>query len=296
MKNLNEVPFVISTDSGCDLSIELCKEKGIIPLFMNYIDGENAVVDTMQQADIVKFYKRMGDEAKMFKTSAVNIQEAYDFLKSLLEYNKPIIHISLGSGISGTYNNFVAAKEMLDEKHPGNEIYLIDSTSASLGYGILVLEAAKMRDEGKNIIEVKEYLESVKRGINPYFTTNTLTYLARGGRVTKIASIFGNVLSIKPILRLDFDGHLLVHTKGHGKTNTYKKMLEAIKEQVENPENQTLYVSHSNAIESAVEFAEMVKKELGFKDIFYSYIGSIIGSHTGPGLIAVFFYGKNRFE
>lgn len=296
MKNLNEVPFVISTDSGCDLSIELCKEKGIIPLFMNYIDGENAVVDTMQQADIVKFYKRMEDEAKMFKTSAVNIQEAYDFLKSLLKYNKPIIHISLGSGISGTYNNFVAAKEMLDEKHPGNEIYLIDSTSASLGYGILVLEAAKMRDEGKNIIEVKEYLESVKRGINPYFTTNTLTYLARGGRVTKIASIFGNVLSIKPILRLDFDGHLLVHTKGHGKTNTYKKMLEAIKEQVVNPENQTLYVSHSNAIESAVEFAEMVKKELGFKDIFYSYIGSIIGSHTGPGLIAVFFHGKNRFE
>lgn len=296
MKNLNEVPFVISTDSGCDLSIELCKEKGIIPLFMNYIDGENAVVDTMQQADIVKFYKRMEDEAKMFKTSAVNIQEAYDFLKSLLEYNKPIIHISLGSGISGTYNNFVAAKEMLDEKYPGHEIYLIDSTSASLGYGILALEAAKMRDEGKNIIEVKEYLESVKRGINPYFTTNTLTYLARGGRVTKIASIFGNVLSIKPILRLDFDGHLLVHTKGHGKTNTYKKMLEAIKEQVENPENQTLYVSHSNAIESAVEFAEMVKKELGFKDIFYSYIGSIIGSHTGPGLIAVFFYGKNRFE
>ena len=296
MKNLNEVPFVISTDSGCDLSIELCKEKGIIPLFMNYIDGENAVVDTMQQADIVKFYKRMEDEAKMFKTSAVNIQEAYDFLKSLLEYNKPIIHISLGSGISGTYNNFVAAKEMLDEKYPGHEIYLIDSTSASLGYGILALEAAKMRDEGKNIIEVKEYLESVKRGINPYFTTNTLTYLARGGRVTKIASIFGNVLSIKPILRLDFDGHLLVHTKGHGKTNTYKKMLEAIKEQVVNPENQTLYVSHSNAIESAVEFAEMVKKELGFKDIFYSYIGSIIGSHTGPGLIAVFFHGKNRFE
>lgn len=296
MKNLDEVPFVISTDSGCDLSIELCKEKGIIPLFMNYIDGENAVVDTMQQADIVKFYKRMEDEAKMFKTSAVNIQEAYDFLKSLLEYNKPIIHISLGSGISGTYNNFVAAKEMLDEKYPGHEIYLIDSTSASLGYGILALEAAKMRDEGKNIIEVKEYLESVKRGINPYFTTNTLTYLARGGRVTKIASIFGNVLSIKPILRLDFDGHLLVHTKGHGKTNTYKKMLESIKEQVENPENQTLYVSHSNAIESAVEFAEMVKKELGFKDIFYSYIGSIIGSHTGPGLIAVFFYGKNRFE
>jgi DegV family protein with EDD domain len=238
----------------------------------------------------------MEEEGKMFKTSAVNIQEAYDFLKELLKYNKPIIHISLGSGISGTYSNFLAAREMLDEKYPGNEIYIIDSTSASLGYGMLVLEASKMRDEGKTTLEVVEYIESVKRGINPYFTTNTLTYLARGGRVTKIASIFGNVLSIKPILRLDYAGHLLVHTKGHGKANTYKKMIEAIKEQVVNPENQTLYVSHSNAIESAVEFAEMVKKELGFKDIYYSYIGSIIGSHTGPGLIAVFFHGKNRFE
>ena len=145
-------------------------------------------------------------------------------------------------------------------------------------------------------LSVVDYIESVKHGINPYFTTNTLTYLARGGRVTKIASVFGNVLSIKPILRLDYAGHLLVHTKGHGKSNTYKKLLEAIKEQVINPESQTLYVSHSNAIESAVEFAEMVKKELGFKDIFYSYIGSIIGSHTGPGLIAVFFHGKDRFE
>lgn len=296
MKNLEELAYIISTDSGCDLSIELCKEKGIIPLFMNYIDNGEPVVDTMEQADIVKFYKKMEEEAKMYKTSAVNIQEAYDFLKDLTKYNKPIIHISLGSGISGTYSNFVTAKEMLDEKYPGNEIYLIDSTSASLGYGILVLEACKMRDEGKSIKEVVEYIESVKRGINPYFTTNTLTYLARGGRVTKIASIFGNVLSIKPILRLDYAGHLLVHAKGHGKNNTYKKMIEAIKEQVENPEDQTLYVSHSNAIESAVEFAEKVKKELGFKDIFYSYIGSIIGSHTGPGLIAVFFHGKNRFE
>lgn len=295
MKDLSNLPFIISTDSGCDLSLDVCKEIGVVPLLMNYIDEEVVIKDTMEQTDIVKFYKKMEEEGKMFKTSAINIQEAYDFLKELIKYNKPIIHISLGSGISGTYNNFVTAKEMIEEKCPGNDIYIIDSTCASLGYGMLVLEAAKLRDEGNCIKEVVEYIESIKRGINPYFTTNTLTYLARGGRVTKIASIFGNVLSIKPILRLDYDGHLLVHTKGHGKSNTYKKMIESIKEQVVNPESQTLYVSHSNAIESAVEFAEMLKKELGFKDIYYSYIGSIIGSHTGPGLIAVFFHGKNRF-
>lgn len=296
MKEIKDLPFIISTDSGCDLSIEVCNQLGIIPLFMNYSNESKEYVDTMKKEEIVKFYKMMENEEKVFKTSAVNFQEAYDFLKDLTKYNKPIIHISLGSGISGTYNNFVNAKDMLDEKHPGNTIYIIDSTSASLGYGMMALEAVKMRDDNKDIVDVVNYIEYIKRGVNPYFTTNTLTYLARGGRVTKIASIFGNVLSIKPILRLDYDGKLLVHTKGHGKMGTYRKMIESIKEQVVDPTNQTLYVSHSNAIESAIELAEMIKEQVGFKDIYYSYIGSIIGSHTGPGLVAVFFHGKDRFE
>ena len=295
MKTIDNLDFIISTDSGCDLSIDMCNEIGVIPYLMKYSNEQKEYIDTMKQDEIVKFYKEMEIDGKTFKTSAINIQEAYDFLKDLTKYNKPIIHISLGSGISGTYNNFVAAKSLLDEKHPGNCIFIIDSTCASLGYGMLVLEAVKLRDANKTVNEVVDYIESVKRGVNPYFTTNTLTYLARGGRVTKIASIFGNVLSIKPILRLDYDGHLLVHTKGHGKANTYRKMIESIKEQVINPSEQTLYISHSNAIESAVEFGEMLKEELGFKDIYYSYIGSIIGSHTGPGLIAVFFHGKDRF-
>lgn len=295
MKTIENFDFIISTDSGCDLSIDVCNKIGVIPYLMKYSNEQKEYIDTMKQDDIVHFYKKMELESATYKTSAINVQEAYDFLKDLTKYKKPIIHICLGSGISGTYNNFVNAKQILDEKHPGSIIYLIDSTCASLGYGLLVLEAAKLRETGKTPLEIVQYLESVKRGVNPYFTTNTLTYLARGGRVTKIASIFGNVLSIKPVLRLDYDGHLLVHTKGHGKVNTYRKMIDSIKNQVINPEEQTLYVSHSNAIESAIEFGEMLKKELGFKDIYYSYIGSIIGSHTGPGLIAVFFHGKDRF-
>lgn len=296
MKKIEDLELIISTDSGCDLSFDVCMELGVVPFLMKYSDDEKEYVDTMKQDEIVKFYKKMELDSKVFKTSAINIQEAYEFLEELIKYNKPIIHISLGSGISGTYNNFVSAKQLLDEKYPDNKIYLIDSTCASLGYGLLVLEAAKMRDNGKTAGEIVEYVENVKRGVNPYFTTNTLTYLARGGRVTKIASIFGNVLSIKPILRLDYDGHLLVHTKGHGKSQTYRKMIDSIKEQVINPEEQILYISHSNAISSAVEFGDMCKEQLGFKDVYYSYIGSIIGSHTGPGLFAVFFHGKNRFE
>lgn len=286
--------YIISTDSGCDLSKEVCEKNGIIPLLMNYTDENNSYVDTMEQQDIIAFYKNM-ENGKMYKTSAVNINEAYEFLKELLKYNKPIMHISLGSSISATYNNFVAAKHMIIEKYPDAKIEIIDSTSASLGYGMLVLEAAMKRANGEGFEEVISYVENVKRGVNPYYETSTLTYLARGGRVTKIASIFGNVLSIRPILRLDYDGHLLVFAKGHGKQNTFKKLIEAVKEAVIEPEKQTLYVSHSNAIDDAIELAERVKEELGFKDIVYSYIGSIIGSHTGPGLVAVFFHGKDRF-
>lgn len=288
--------YIISTDSGCDLSKDVCESKGIIPLLMKYLDGENVLVDTMEKADIIKFYGAMEKDGKMFKTSAVNIQEGYDFLNEIIKYNKPIIHIALGSGISSTYQNMVNAKEMIEEKNPDAKIYIVDSTCASLGYGMLALEAAKLREEGKTYQEVIDYLESVKRGVNPYFTTNTLTYLARGGRVTKIASIFGNILSIKPILRLNYDGKLLAYSKARGKHGTYRKLIEEIKKQVVNPEEQILYISHSNAIDAAVEFGELCKQELGFKDIFYSYIGSIIGSHTGPGLIAAFFHGKDRFE
>lgn len=291
-ENLN---YIISTDSGCDLSIEVLKENNIIPLFMHYYDDEGIYIDTMESEDIIKFYHNM-ISGKMYKTTAVNISEGYDFLKKLIEYGKPIIHISLGSGISGTYNNMEKAKELILNDYPNADITIIDSTLASLGYGLLVLEAATLRKEGKTKEEVINYLESVKLGVNPYYTTNTLTYLARGGRVTKIASIFGNVLSIRPILRLDDKGCLLVHTKGHGKKNTMKKIVELVKEAGIDLRNQTLYISHSLATDDAIEYGELLKKELGFKDILYSYIGTIIGSHTGPGLVAVFFHGKDRFE
>ena len=291
-ENLN---YIISTDSGCDLSIEVCTENNIIPLLMHYYDEEKVYTDTMKQSDLIKFYRNMVGGI-MYKTTSVNITEGYEFLKSLMHYNQPIIHITLGSGISGTYNNMLQAKDLILKEYPNANITIIDSTLASLGYGMLVLEAAKLRKEGKTITDVINYIESNKSGINPYFTTNTLTYLARGGRVTKIASIFGNVLSIRPVLRLDDKGHLLVHAKGHGKIKTMKKMKELIEEAVINPQEQTLYISHSLAIDDAIEYGEMLQNELGFKNIMYSYIGSIIGSHTGPGLVAVFFHGKNRFE
>lgn len=290
-----ELKYIISTDSGCDLSMDVCKKNNIIPLLMHYYDDEQEYTDTMEQEDLINYYRSMKG-GKTYKTTAINIEEGYQFLKGLMEYHLPIVHIALGSGISSTYNNMVQAKEKVLKEYPDAVIYIIDSTLASLGYGMLAIEAAQMRNDGKSIENVVDYIEKVKVGINPYYSTNTLTYLAKGGRVTKIEAIFGNVLSIRPILRLDNAGHLLVYKKGHGKNDTLKKIKAAVAEAAFNPSEQTLYVCHSYAIDDAIEMGEMLQRELGFKDIVYSYIGTIIGSHTGPGLFAAFFHGKDRFK
>lgn len=285
--------YIISTDSGCDLNYETCQKYDIIPFMMNYADEEDSYQDTMEDSDKHKFYDAMKN-GKVFKTSAINIKEAYDFLESLLQENKPIIHICLGSAISSTYNNFVTAKTMLQEKYPNIDITIIDSTLASAGYGVLAIEASTMRTLGKDVHEVIDYLEKHKTSINTYYTTSTLKYLARGGRVSKVANIFGTILSIKPILRLDIEGHLLVETTGHGRKQTFEKVKKYIKDTATNPEVQILYVAHTMDDEEAKVLGETIKNELGFKDVFYTIIGSIIGSHAGPGLISFFYHGKNR--
>ncbi len=287
--------FIISTDSGCDLTLETCKKYDIVPYLMSYSNEETVYQDTMDDSDKLNFYKQMED-GKVFKTAAVNIDQAYRFLESLVKEGLPIIHICLGSGISSTYNNFINAKELILTKYEDAVIHIIDSTLASVGYGILAIEASTLRSLGKNANEVVKYLEENKRKINTYYTTSTLKYLARGGRVSKIASVFGTILSIKPILRLDNEGHLLVESTGHGKKNTFEKLKKYIKETVINPEAQILYISHTMNSEDVKVLGEEVKKEFGFKEVIYTVIGSIIGSHAGPGLVSFFYHGTPRTE
>lgn len=285
--------YAISTDSGCDLTLEQCKKYEIIPFKMSYTDGEIIYTDEMEEEKLKEFYKNI-EEGVNYKTSAINVKEAYDFLEQIINEYDELIHISLGSGISGTYNNMIIAKNMIIEKYPNKKIYIIDSIAASLGYGMLAIEASKMRNEEKELIEVVERLEEIKKKMNVYFTTSTLTYLARGGRVNNVAAIFGNILSIRPILKLDQEGCLKVHCKGHGKKNTLNKVLNLIDETIINPEEQTLYIVHSLSEEEMEEYASIVKNQFNFKDVFVNRLGTIIGAHTGPGLIAFFYFGKKR--
>ena len=287
--------FNIVVDSRCDLSYNYCVEHEIYPIFMKYTIGENIYSDTMKEEDIKKFYNQMR-KGDIPKTGQVNTFDYFNYFSNLSENDFPILYICLSSGLSGSYNNALQTKEMLLEEFPNRKIYVVDSLIASLGTGMQAIEAMEMRDEGKTIEETYEYLTKLTLKVNTFFTTNEMIYLYRGGRVNKLKYMVADALKINPILRVDNLGKLLVHQSVPGEKKTLKRIIEMIGRNVTNPETQTLYVSHADNLEKAKLFGETIKEKYGFKDIFYSNIGTIIGSHTGPGLVAVFFKGKKRVE
>jgi len=285
--------FILSTDSGCDLSLELCQKNNIIPIHLKYYNDEEVNTDTMIEADSIVFYNKMR-KGKLFKTSQINTDELVEFFEPMLNQNLPILHICMGSAISGTYNNGVVAVQKLKEKYPESKIYFLDSTLASVGYGILALKVAEFRKQGETAEQCAKWVEENKEKINTYYTTSTLSYLAKSGRIKSSSAVIGKFLAVNPILKLDKAGSLLVCAKVLGKKAAVKKIINNIEEKIVNPKEQTLYVSHSDIPEEAKIFGETLKEHFGFKDIIYTYIGSTIGTHCGPGIKTAFFFGKER--
>ena len=285
--------FIVTTDSGCDLPLSFLSSRDIIPIAMNYAIGDKEYTDTMDPADLKSFYDgmRAGDSPK---TSQVTPYKFVEFWTPLLENGLPIVHIALGSGISGTWANAVQAAKLMMEEHPGADIRVIDSTLPSVGYGILAILAADLRDCGSGPDECVAELEKVKGNINTYYTTGDLTYLYRSGRVSRTGMTIAHALNIWPILNLDVDGHLIVQAKERGKKKTIERIHKIISELCVDPEDQTLYICHSDIEDEARQFGDEIKEKFGFRDVFYTYIGTTIGSNCGPGLMAAFFVGKKR--
>jgi len=286
-------PFIITTDSGCDLQIDYCRSRQIIPYYMKYTMDGAEYTDVMTNDSIKEFYDRMRSGG-MPTTTQINPSDFVEFWRPLLAENKPILHISLAAAISGTYSNALTAVDLLKEEYPDARIVVVNSTTASAGYGSMCVYAADMRDAGKSIDEIAAWLNNIKRSFNAYYTTPDLTYLHRGGRVSKTSAVIGGLLGINPILDLDAEGHLKVCDKVRGTQATYDRIIKIIKERAFEPATQTVFISHADCPERAKIMAERLKKEVGFRDVFISSIGVIIGSHTGPGLVALFFIGKAR--
>lgn len=285
--------FLLSTDSGCDLPAALCREKEITVLPMEYEINSERYYETMRPEDLALFYQQM-EAGAVVHTSSVNIADYLRYFEPLIAQGQPVIHICLGSGISSSYQNALLAKQELELTHPDVKLYIVDSLGASLVYGMQVLHAAQLRDEGVSAEDALENLLEYRHHISPYYTTGNLEYLYRGGRVSRGGLFIAKTLNIWPILNLNASGELKVIDRAKGRRRAFAQICAHIAEFVENPETQTLYICHSDASEMAREFAEMIQKEFGFRDIFYAQIGATIGAHTGPDLVSAFFYGKPR--
>ena len=292
--------FVLSCCSTADLSAEHFKERDLSYICFHFsIDGKDYPDDLGISYPFKDFYKAMADGA-ITKTSQVTVGEYADYFESILKEGKDILHLTLSSGISGTLNSATIARDQILEKYPERKLYVVDSLAASAGYGLLMDKLADLRDEGKSIDEIYEWVIEHRLECQHWFFVSDLTYLVRGGRVSKAAGLIGGALKICPLMNVDYQGRLIVRSKLRGVNAVIKaqvaKMEELAKDGLEYA--QECYISNSDCYEEARTVADLIESKfphLKGKVKIYS-IGTTIGSHTGPGTVALFFWGSKRID
>lgn len=290
--------YVLSCCSTADLSKEHFEERNIkYTCFKYYLDDVCYPDDLGQTIAFDKFYQMMVDGADT-KTSQINADEYITYFEPFLEEGKDLIHICLSSGISGAYNSAMIAKNELEEKYPDRKIYIIDSMAASSGFGLLMDKAADLRDAGMTIDELNDWIEKNKLKMHHWFFSTDLTFFVKGGRVSKTAGFVGGILNICPLLNVSHEGKLIPREK----IRTKKKVITAIVNKMEQFADDGLayadkcYISNSACLEDAKAVAELVESKFpNLKGkVLINSIGTTIGSHTGPGTVALFFWGKER--
>lgn len=212
----------------------------------------------------------------------------------MLQEGKDVLHLGFSSGLSGTYNSVRIAGEELKNKYPDRKIIVIDSLCACLGEGILLYYALKLKEEGKTIEEVEKWVEENKLHVCHFVTVDDLNHLQRGGRVSKTTAILGTMVQIKPVIHVDNQGYLQVIGKERGRKKSLNKIVDMAAKQAEGWENDIVMITHGDCIEDAQYVAELVEEKMGVTNILINNIGTVIGSHTGPGVVAVFSMGQSR--
>ncbi|HHT87174.1 MAG TPA: DegV family protein [Clostridiales bacterium] len=287
--------YILLTDSSCDLPAEMYAELDLkyVPLTFHHNDEVYKNYHDERDIRIKDFYEQMR-HGKVFKTSALNIQDFASAMEPFLTEGKDILYIGFSSGLSSTYNASETAANELKEKYPDRKIYTVDSKSASLGQGLLVYLAAKQRQLGKSIEEVRDYAEEMKLKVCHYFTVDDMKYLKRGGRISGATAAIATVLNIKPVMHVDNNGKLVAIEKARGRKAAVKSLINRAVEGAVQPNEQVFFISHGDCIEEAQQLGETLKEQLKVKQIVYNNIGPVIGSHSGPGTLAMFFIGKQR--
>ena len=285
--------YIIVTDSGTDFTEELKKELEIVQLELTIIvEGEEPKPNN--EVDNKTLYEMLRAKKKA-TTSAVNVGDFKDVMRPYLEKGTDILYLGFSSGLSNTYNAGRIACEELAEEFPERKLYAVDTLCASLGQGLLVYHAAKMRFDGKSIEEVRDFAEGNKLRLCHWFTVDDLFFLKRGGRVSAATAVVGTMLGIKPIMHVDNEGKLVKVGTVRGRRASIDALCEKAKASViDAKEKLVAFISHGDCEEDAKYLADKMKKEVGFKEVLIGYVGSVIGSHSGPGTLALFYLGTER--
>ena len=287
------IDYVILTDSGSDLTRDEAKELDLRMLDLSVtIEGEEPKPGS--EIDIKELYSFLRTKSKA-STAAVNIDEFEAAMEPILKEGKDILYLGFSSGLSSTYSSAKIAAEELSEKYPERKIYTVDTLAASLGQGLIVYLAAKKRLAGESIEAVRDYVEEIKLNLCHWFTIDDLFFLKRGGRVSATTAVVGTMLSIKPVMHVDNEGHLINVGKARGRRASIDALFDKAKTTMIGERSDAIvFISHGDCYEDAQYLADRIKNEIGVKEIRIGYVGTVIGCHSGPGTLALFFLGSER--
>ena len=284
--------FIIVTDSTVDLPESMLEEQGIPVLQLNYVlDGKT--YEDRKGLSGKEFFDKLR-EGSMPTTSQVNPEQAREFFEPFVKAGKNILCIGFSSGLSGTYNSERIAAEELSEEYPDAKIIVIDSLCASMGQGLLLMKALKKQREGMTLEELAQWLEENKLHICHNVTVDDLNHLYRGGRISKTTAVLGTLVQIKPIIHMNDEGKLIVIGKERGRKKALNTIVDMMGKQMERYENDLVMVTHGDCLEDAEYVKSQIQKKYGIQDVVINGIGTVIGTHTGPGVVAVFCMGEKR--
>ena len=284
--------YQIITDSGCDLPNDMLQQLELKMVSLSLHFRGQTLADSVSD-ETKDFYDAMR-AGESGSTSAVNPEGWASVIEPVLAGGQDVLVIAFSSGLSTTYQSAMIAADELREKYPDRKICVVDSLCASLGQGLLCWYACQKRDAGLSLEELTQWLETHKQNLCQWFTVEDLKYLKRGGRVSTATALVGTMLNIKPVLHVDNEGHLISVSKVRGRKASIQAMADQMAKLALPGENDFISICHGDCREDAELLAEMLKERLGVKEVFIGYTGAVIGSHSGPGTLALFFLGSQR--
>lgn len=287
--------FTILTDTSCNLPQELVDSFGLTMVPLRYfLDGEEHTSYTDgKQADFQSFYEAMRS-GKVVTTTLASQAEAAQIAETCAQAGGDLLYLGFSSGLSGTFNACAAAIAEVAERHPERKMYSVDTLAASAGQGLLIAYIARMRSEGASLEECRDWAQNHRLNICHWFTVDDLMFLKRGGRVSAISAVFGTALAIKPVMHMDEAGTLKVVSKVRGRKKAIAALADHFGMSVDHmdPAKQMVYISHGDCLEDAQELATILKERYGIGEPMITYVDPVIGAHSGPGTLALFYYDE----